>query len=263
MKSEVNMSIIGVVTGASSGLGREFVHQLAAGWKCEELWVIARRRERLEEIAAESTVKIRVLPYDITDMSSVYAIKELLETEKPVVKIFIQAAGSGKIGSYSDLTIEEENTMINLNCRAAVDMTKIMIPYMKAGSRILEICSTAAFQPMQYLSVYAASKAFLYRYTRALRVELAPKGIIVTAVCPYWIKDTEFIAKAQESKNSTYVRSFPFATMQNAVVCKSLRDSRLGLAVSTPGMMCFWHRIFGKIMPADAMMGIWSLIRRV
>ncbi len=257
------MGIIGVVTGASSGIGREFVGQIADSWKCDEIWIIARRKERLEEIAAGSAVKIRVFPYDITDIASVHAIQQQLEKEQPVVKIFVQAAGSGKIGSYSDLTIEEENTMIDLNCRAAVDMTKIIIPYMRPGSRILEICSAASFQPIQYLSVYAASKAFLYRYSRALRVELMHKGIVVTAVCPYWIKDTEFISKARQTKDSSYVKSFPFSTMQRSVVRKALRDSRMGFAVSTPGMVCFWDRIFGKLLPSDAMMGIWELIRRI
>lgn len=257
------MSIVGIVTGASSGLGREFVQRIAAEWKCDEIWVIARRKERLEDLARHSDVKIKVLAYDITDIASIREIQKILDEEKPAVKIFVQAAGSGKIGSYSDLSIEEENVMIDLNCRAAVDMTKIVIPYMRQGSRIIEICSTAAFQPLQYLSVYAASKSFLYRYSRALRVELAPKGIIVTAVCPYWIKDTEFISKARQSKNSSYIKGFPFASMQTSVVRRALRASRLGLAVSTPCPISTFDRIVGKIIPSDAMMGMWELLRHI
>jgi short-subunit dehydrogenase len=257
------MSIIGIVTGASSGLGREFVQRIADGWKCDEIWVIARRKERLEELAGQCSTKIRVFAYDITNIDSIREIQKILEEEKPAVKVLVQAAGSGKIGSYKDLSLEEENVMIDLNCRAAVDITKIVIPYMKPGSRIIEICSTAAFQPLQYLSVYAASKSFLYRYSRALRVELAPKGIVVTAVCPYWIKDTEFIAKAKQSKNSSYIKSFPFASMQTSVVRGALRDSRMGLAVSTPGLICTFDRLVGKIIPADAMMGAWELIRHI
>lgn len=257
------MSVIGVVTGASSGLGREYVRRIAAGWKCDEIWVIARRKERLEALAKDCPVKVRVLAYDITDIASIKEIENLLKKERPVIKIFVQAAGSGKIGSWSDLSIEEENTMIDLNCRAAVDMTKIVIPFMRQGSRIIEICSTAAFQPIPYLSVYAASKAFLYRYTRALRVELAQKGIIVTAVCPYWIKDTEFISKAKQSENSSYIRNFPLSTLQASVVSRSLRASKMGFAVSTPGLVCALDRIFGKLLPSDAMMGAWEIIRRL
>ncbi|MCI5595512.1 MAG: SDR family NAD(P)-dependent oxidoreductase [Lachnospiraceae bacterium] len=82
----------------------------------------------------------------------------------------------------------------------------ICLPYMKAKSRILEICSTAAFQPFQYLNVYAASKAFLYRYSRALAVELRSRKITVTAVCPYWIKDTEFIPIARQNSDDKMIR---------------------------------------------------------
>lgn len=104
--------------------------------------------------------------------------------------------------------------MIDLNCKAAVAMTQISLPFMKRGARVLQICSTAAFQPFPYLSVYAATKAFLYRYSRALRVELYGTGIRVTAVCPYWIKDTEFIGRAKKSSDSSYIHSFPLASRQ-------------------------------------------------
>ena len=153
--------------------------------------------------------------------------------------------------------------MIDLNCRAAVDVTQTVLPFMRRGGRILQICSTAAFQPFPYLGIYAATKAFLYRYSRALRVELYSTGIHVTAVCPYWIKDTEFIAGARKSKNSSYIRSFPFASRQKNVVRRALLDAKLNLAVSTPGVVCSIHRLFAKIMPAGVMMGVWELLRRL
>ena len=150
------MSIIGIVTGASSGLGREFVQRIADGWKCDEIWVIARRKERLEELAGQCSTKIRVFAYDITNIDSIREIQKILEEEKPAVKVLVQAAGSGKIGSYKDLSLEEENVMIDLNCRAAVDITKIVIPYMKPGSRIIEICfsrySICQYMRLQNLS---------------------------------------------------------------------------------------------------------------
>ena len=108
------MSIIGIVTGASSGLGREFVQRIADGWKCDEIWVIARRKERLEELAGQCSTKIRVFAYDITNIDSIREIQKILEEEKPAVKVLVQAAGSGKIGSYKDLSLEEENVMIDL-----------------------------------------------------------------------------------------------------------------------------------------------------
>ena len=153
--------------------------------------------------------------------------------------------------------------MIDLNCRAAVDMTIAVLPYMKKKSRILEICSTSAFQPFQYLNVYAATKAFLYRYSRALRIELLPKGIHVTAVCPYWIKDTEFISKAKYNGDGKEIKNFIFASKAKNVVSIALNDSRIGLPVSTPGPICFIHRIAAKFIPHEIMMLIWELIRKL
>ena len=114
-----------------------------------------------------------------------------------------------------------------------------------------------------YLNVYAASKSFLYRYSRALRVELLGRGIRVTAVCPYWIKNTEFIPRAKDTGGGTAVRRFPLASRRETVVKLALSDSRLGLPVSTPGPVCFLHRIAAKLIPSEIMMGLWALIRRI
>jgi short-subunit dehydrogenase len=252
-----------IVTGASSGLGREFVKRLDRTEHLDEIWVIARRKERLATLEKQIKTELRVLPFDLTDKGSFEEIGALLEREQPDVQVLINAAGFGKIGSYRDISRTDCDNMIDLNCRAAVDMTQTVLPYMKKGARILEICSTSAFQPFQFLNVYAASKAFLYRYSRALRVELFGRGIKVTAVCPYWIKDTEFIGTAQRTKNSSYIRSFPLASHEKAVACMALNDSRLGFAVSTPGVMCTLHRVVAKFIPGELMMGLWALIRRV
>lgn len=253
---------IAVVTGASSGLGQEFIRRLDAE-KFDEIWAVARRKERLEALGKEISTKLRVLPYDLTDRQSFRELSELLAAEKPCVQVLINAAGFGKIGSWSDISLGDCDNMIDLNCRAAVDMTQIALPYMPRGGRVLEICSTAAFQPLQFLSIYAATKSFLYRYSRALRLELLPRGIRVTAVCPYWIKDTEFIATAKKTGNSSYIRNFPLASRTRSVAAIALNDSRLGFAVSTPGIVCTLHRIVAKFIPSEIMMGLWELIRRV
>ena len=106
--------------------------------------------------------------------------------------------------------------MIDLNCRAAAALTAAVLPYMGRGSRVLEICSSAAFQPLPGFNVYAATKAFLLRYSRALRWEAAPRGIRVTAVCPGWIR-TDFMDVARDTKNGRTVRSFPFAQRPETV----------------------------------------------
>ena len=192
--------------------------------------------------------------------------QDKLEIEVPTVKYLINAAGLAKIGGPFTLQPEELTYMIDLNCKAAVHMTAICMPHFTKGSRILQICSTAGFQPMQGLNVYAASKAFLLRYSQALRWELIGKQIYVTAVCPYWIKDTEFISVAKHTDNpkaAHAVHHFPLASKTKSVVRLALLDNKLGLWVSTPGPVCFVHRLFCKIMPPVVAMGWWELIRRI
>ena len=206
---------------------------------------------------------VRAVPMDLTLPESIAQLEAMLAEEQPHVAVLINAAGFGKIGNYEEISREDEERMITLNCRAAVSVTRLCIPYMRERDRILEICSTSAFQPFQHLNVYAASKAFLYRYSRALRVELMPKKIRVTAVCPYWIRDTEFIPVAKGQKGNGRIRHFPLASRKRSVVKWALRDSRAGFAVSAPGPVCIVHRVVCKIIPAEAMMGLWALLRRI
>ena len=265
-KEEEKGKRIAVVTGASSGLGRELVHLLDTTWntKIDEIYVIARRRENLEKIREETGLPVRVLAYDLTKEEDIEKIEGILKDESPDVRLLINAAGFGKIGRYDEIPRAQIERMIDLNCRAAVDMTQICLPYMSEGSRVMEICSTAAFQPFQYLNVYAASKSFLYRYSRALRVELLPKKILVTAVCPYWIKNTEFIDTAEQTDpKADRIRSFPFSMKVEDIAVRALADTELGLAVSTPGPVCTLHRFFAKLIPADLMMGLFEGIRRI
>ncbi|MCD8250035.1 MAG: SDR family NAD(P)-dependent oxidoreductase [Lachnospiraceae bacterium] len=252
-----------IVTGASSGLGSEFVQQISEQEQLDEIWIIARREERLRALQSRVRTRLRCVPLDLTQRDSFRVLGEMLAREEPEVCLLVNAAGFGKIGSFRDISAADCDNMIDLNCRAAVDMTQLVLPYMKKGARILEICSTSAFQPFPYLNVYAATKAFLYRYSRALRVELFREGIRVTAVCPYWIKDTEFIGTARKTKDSAYIRHFPLASKSRHVVRRALSDSRLGLAVSTPGPVCLVHRIAAKWIPSELMMGIWALLRRI
>lgn len=254
---------VAIVTGASSGLGREFALQIDRGEALDELWVIARRKERLSELRTLCETPVRPLPMDLVAEGSLDALSELLERERPSVRLLVCAAGFGKIGSYADVGREEAARMIELNCRAAVETTLRVLPYMERGARILEISSTSAFQPFQQLSVYAASKAFLLRYSRALRWELFPRGVHVTAVCPYWIKDTEFIPEAQRTKAPGAVRSFPFASRAETVARRALRDSAHNFAVSTPGPVCTLHRLIAKVIPSGLLQLGWEGLRRI
>jgi len=254
---------IGIVTGASSGLGRAFARELDKTMALDELWLIARREERLRALAGELRCRGRVMALDLTEPDSVLLLRAALEEEKPEVAALVCAAGFGKFGRAEDMTLEENDSMIALNCRAAVDVTRVCIPYLERGSRVLEICSCSAFEPLPGMNLYAATKAFLLRYTRALRWELKDRGIKVTAVCPCWVR-TGFEAVARDSENGNAVGRFTkLAQRPQGVAAWALSMNALDLAVATCGPLALVQRVGGKLLPSAAVMAVWDAIRRI
>ncbi|MCR4671943.1 MAG: SDR family NAD(P)-dependent oxidoreductase [Lachnospiraceae bacterium] len=250
-----------VITGASSGLGCEFARQLDNEPNIDEFWLIARRREKMEAFAETLKKPSRILPIDLTKREELSILKDALHTNKPVITYLICAAGTGRMGKSMDIPPDDNAMMIDLNCRAAVDVTQMCYPYLRKGSRVLEISSTASFQPLPRLNVYSASKAFLTSYTKMLHYELIPRGIKVTAVCPYWIKDTEFIGQAE--KTSKDYSGYFLASRTQSVVKMALFDSKMNFWVSTPGPVCFVHRIAAKFIPHEIMVPLVDLVRKL
>ena len=254
---------IAVVTGASSGLGREFVMRIAERGDVEEIWAIARREEKLLALKDACCVPVRVLPLDLTLAESFARLREMLEKEQPDIIWSVAAAGFGRLGRTRTMDFADLRRMVDLNCTGAMETVLSTYPYMHRGGKIAVIASTAAFQPFPYVNVYAATKAFAYRFTRALRVENLGQGIHITCVCPYWVKDTEFISVARQTEEKKAIRHFPLASKQKNVVKRAMGDCVLGLPVSTPGIVCTAHRVVAKFVPGEMMMGLWALIRRV
>ena len=251
---------IALITGASSGLGREFARQVSRDPHVQAVWAVARREDRLRQLASLCACPVRPVPLDLTDPQSLDALRDLLAREKPTVTRLVCAAGVGKMGRIDAVSPADSLGMIDLNCRAAVGVTQLCLPCLTRGSRVLELCSTAAFQPMPGLGVYAATKAFLQSYTKTLHYELLPRGIHVTAVCPYWVKDTEFIPLAQDGKPGQF-RHFPLASRSRSVV--SLSPSALNLWVATPGIVCTLHRLGAKVIPHALLVPLMDGLRRV
>ena len=252
---------IALVTGASSGLGAAFIRRLDQLGGLDEIWGVARREERMESLAESLHTPMRAIALDLTKPESVEALGAMLNRERPEVSVLINSAGFGKFGTCADMTLQETADMVDLNCKAAVTLTAAVLPHMGRGSRVLEICSSASFQPLPGFNVYAATKAFLLRYSRALRWEVAPRGIRVTAVCPGWIK-TEFISVAQDTKNGKTVRFFPFALRPETVARRALRDSHV-LAVTTCGLPALVQRVASKFLPHCLIMACWEGLRRI
>lgn len=246
------MKQIAVITGASSGLGAgyaRFLDKEGLG----EIWLVARRRERLESLAGRLGTPCICLPFDLTEEDALENLANRLKEEEAASEIrityLINAAGFGCIGLSRECPRDRLQQMVDLNCRAAMALTEMCIPYMGGGSRILQIASCSAFQPLPNLAVYAASKAFLLSYSRALSVELKDLGIAVTAVCPFWIKDTEFVGKARATDKHGAYFDMPGATNVKRVVEKSMAASRRGKAVCTPDPVSSIHRILASLLP--------------
>ena len=183
---------IALITGASSGLGREFAKQIPRLYKgLDELWAVARRTERLKKLEQESPIPVRIFDGDLNRDYIYERIGKELEKQSADIRMLVNAAGFGKMGKFEDIPLADQLSMVDLNCRGLTKMTGICLPYLSRGSRILNVASAAAFSPQPGFAVYAAGKAYVYRFSTALRTELASRGIIVTAVCPGPV-DTEF-----------------------------------------------------------------------
>ena len=245
---------IAVVTGASSGMGKEFVLQLSSYVKVDEIWVIARREQNLKELKAD--VPVRPVALDLCDSNSFDAYKALLEQEKPNVKLLVNAAGFGKFGDYDEIPMEEDFRMLDLNCKALVAMTRLTIPYMEKGSHILELDSLSAFQPVPYITTYGATKAFVLSYSRAMNRELKPKGIRVMAMNPGWVK-TEFFNHALQT-NGNKVQYYNHLWEAKDVVATGLKDLyKTKKDVSIHGFRVKAQVFAVKLMPHSFVMNTW------
>lgn len=251
---------IAVVTGASSGLGYHFAKQIDnKGF--DEIWLIARREDRLSELSSQLKTKARVIPLDLTKEDSFSFYKSLLEAEKPDISMLINSSGFGKFGRYDDIAFEDADAMIKLNISALVKLTELSLPFMKEGGEIIEIASCAAFQPLPFMNVYAATKAFVLSYSNALRAELKDRRINVLAVTPSWIK-TEFIGIAKDTKRPDSVNKFMFMAAPEAVVKKALRDSKKRRAMSVYGFFTKMQRVMTKLSPSNLSIAFWQMIRK-
>lgn len=242
---------IAVITGASSGIGAEFVRQLDNAEHFDEIWVIARRLERLEQIEAKA--KVRPLALDLTEHCSFDEYEGLLEELKPEIAVLVNASGYGYFRAFLEDPLEKQLDMIDLNNKALTAMTYISLKYMTAGSRIYNMGSMSSIQPVPYINVYAATKAYVLSFSRALNFELKHRGIKVMAVCPYWVQ-TEFFNIAI---NDDTVNKFGKIYTPEEVVTKALKDMKKGRDVSFCGLNTKLQRLGVKLMPHNLVMNIW------
>ncbi len=248
---------VAILTGASAGLGKSFFKALTAtGAPADEIWLIARRRERLEELAATCDVcKVRVLPLDLTAAESLDTLSDLLKTEQPQVRLLINNAGFGKMGYVQELSPKVQGDMVDLNCRALTALTATVLPYMQKGGAVLNVCSIASFVPNPRMTVYASTKAYVLSFSKGLREELKPHGIHVLALCPGPM-DTEFLPVAGiESGSSKTFDTLPYAN-PDKVAATALKRALQGKGSYTPLLLFKVYRVLAKLLPHTLLMKV-------
>ena len=148
---------IAVITGASSGMGRDFVYAIDKEYVLDEIWVIARREERLKELQSACKAKIRPLALDLMCKDSFDKYKGLLEECKPEIQVLVNGAGFGLFGEFMKMDLDKQLDIIELNTKALTAMCYFSIPYMPEGSHLVNLASNSSWQPVPYINVYGSS----------------------------------------------------------------------------------------------------------
>ncbi|HHT44691.1 MAG TPA: SDR family NAD(P)-dependent oxidoreductase [Fastidiosipila sp.] len=192
---------IAIVTGASAGLGSEFARQLSKESSVDRIWLIARREDRLAEVAASLSKPVDIFALDLLDDEALSSVTARLTWEDTVTWL-VNNAGIGLVGSFAEQSVDDQRAMVRLNNEVPAALTRACEPFLKDGSIVLNIASVAGFLPQPGFTTYAATKAMLISFSRALNQEWRKRGIQVTAVCPNPM-ETEFFEKSQARGKKT------------------------------------------------------------
>lgn len=250
---------IAIITGASSGLGEEFARQVQYSFaNIDEVWLIARRKERLEKLAASLKIRTRVIQADLTKKSDLRRIKKQLELSNPKINLLVNCAGFGAMGNFMELSLSEQMEMIDLNDKALVSMTYLALPFIQKKGRIIQIASVAAFLPQPGFAIYAASKSFVLSFSRALNEELKKRCISVTAVCPGPVK-TEFFDRAKRGSNVMTIKKY-FMANADEVVNGSMMASKKRNPIYTHSYVMKAIYLFSRIIPTRFILMIYRIL---
>lgn len=227
-------------------MGREFALQIAEKFRVDEVWLVARRKDRLEELAAvmearraeraaagESYPRARVFGEDISGREGVARFSDILERERAaasgsgglVISVLVNNAGFGTYGEFAATDIRREMDMIELNCTALTGICGLALPLMERGSVLINTASLAAFLPLGNFAVYGATKAYVLSFTEALAAEVADRGIRVCALCPGPVS-TEFAAVASNGARENVLRGLPADKVVRHCLSRAARGRR-------------------------------------
>ena len=251
------MKTIAIVTGASSGIGKEFflsLNERAEG--LDEIWVIARSEDKLLALAELTEIPLRVFALDLSLTESETAIGNALKEEQPSIKYLICASGFGRFCAVEDDEPAVLENMVDLNCRSIVSLTRICAPYMQKGGAMILVASISAFQPVPYITTYAATKSFVLSYGRAFNKELRKKrGARVLCVCPFWTKTAFFDRAVTENQ---VVKKYAVMYEPKQIVKRTWKDlKRKNRDVSVCGAYARGQALLVKLLPHRMVMNVW------
>ena len=244
---------IAVITGASAGIGREFVYAADREETFDEIWVIARRRERLEQLQARCRSSIRPVPLDLSDLGSIEEYRALLQREHPEISLLVNAAGCGVFGPFEEKDLQKQLHSARLNALALTALCHICLPFMGRGGRIVNMGSNSAWQPVPWQAVYGASKSYVLSFSRAIGRELKKRGVHVMCVCPGWIR-TEF---QQHAQHDEYIRYVDRWYGPEEVAAQAMKDLKKKKTVSILGHPVRRQVRLVKFLPVKLVMDIW------
>ena len=216
------MKRVAIITGASSGLGEEFTRQVCQKYDYDEIWIIARREEKLTALASSLNASknfkvVRPVVMDVAGKEGVERLRTFIEAEDAQLRkvesgievgLLINNAGFGTYGPFAETSVTRQMDMIELNCTTVTGICGIALPYLKAGSVVINTASLAAFLPLGNFAVYGATKAYVLNFSIALSAELRDKGIKVCALCPGSVS-TEFANVASNGARKEVKGGFP------------------------------------------------------
>jgi uncharacterized protein len=254
-----------LVTGASSGIGVEIARLLAE--RGHGVTLVARRTERLDQLAAELReshgVRAETLAYDLGDPDARTRMLDELADRGLTVEVLVNNAGFGSGGRFDRLDPEREVRMVRLNVEAVVALCGRFVPPMAARGRgaVLNVASTAAFQPLPRQATYSATKAFVLYFTEALHADLTGTGVAVTALCPGPVK-TEFSEVAGIDDAASGLPNL-FWSEADSVAEAAIRGLERGRRVVVPGTLNRAGAIGGQHVPRSLLLRLGNKVTPV
>lgn len=254
------MNIV-LITGASSGIGKEFALQMDKAFHTiDAFWLVARSEKKLKETERLLSHPCRLFPMDLTKEENLAFLDAQLQKEHGQLRMLVNCAGYGILGPFAENDLAAETGMIRLNCEALTALTHRMIPYMPENSRIIQLASSAAFLPQRNFAVYAATKAYVLSFSRALNAELSSRKIHVTAVCPGPV-DTPFFDIAEKTGKNLSIKKYVMADAPS-VVTKALTDSLRKRSKSVYSLPILGLEYISRVVPHDLILEITGKLER-